>query len=119
MTTALESALSQNAAMYDLLREVRDCFETDTRGEMRYAFLRGVSIHLDGRVHEALSREISGTGIGLLHQVELQPGKVEVAISTDDGTEVRIHVLIRWCKSVAYGWHVSGGDFVENPDLID
>lgn len=117
MTTAIESTASLGATMYELFHDARDAFETETRLEMRYSFLRVVTLRVGDQVHSAFSREISRTGIGLLHNCELPLNEVEVAIPTDRGADAHIHVQLHWQKPVGQGWYISGGEFVEIKDI--
>jgi hypothetical protein len=103
--------------MYELFRDARDKYETDTRLEMRYAFLRSVTLRVGDQVRSAFSREISRTGVGLLHNFEAPLDQIEVAIPTEHGADARIHVNIRWQQPVGQGWYISGGEFVEIPDI--
>ena len=60
----------------------------------------------------AFSREVSETGIGLLHNAELAPGEVEIAILTEQAFAVHIRTQILWCTPCGQGWYISGGEFV-------
>jgi hypothetical protein len=117
MSTATESDATLGASMYELFRDVRDTYETDTRHEVRYAFLRTVTLRVGDQLRAGFSREISRTGIGFLHNFEMPLEEIEASIPTDQGNDVRIHVQIRWKQSVGAGWYISGGDFVEIPDI--
>ena len=58
------------------------------------------------------SREISETGIGLLHNAELRNSEVEVTIPTEQGYSVQIRTEIVWCTPCGEGWYISGGRFL-------
>ncbi|HEX5446299.1 MAG TPA: PilZ domain-containing protein [Pirellulales bacterium] len=87
--------------------------KTDRRAEVRYAFFRPVSIEQDdGHRYSAFTREISETGIGLIHNMDLNEGEVEIAIRSDCGYEIRVRTEMVWCQSCGEGWYISGGRFV-------
>src|SRR5262249_21490254 len=83
----------------------------DRRAEQRYPLFRPVVMrgHVDC---VAFSREISAGGIGLLHNVELSPGEVELAIPTKNGSSIRVRTRILWCQPCGEGWYISGGQFM-------
>lgn len=98
-----------------LMFEARSDDQMDRRGAARYPFFRPVTIvPAQGRLaeHTAFTRELSTTGIGLLHSVRLRPGPVTIALRTQDGDEVRLPTEILWCRPCGDGWFVSGGKFV-------
>jgi len=117
MTTATEPDATLGASMYELFRDVRDTYDTDDRHEPRYAFLRSVTLRVGDQFRAGFSREISRTGIGFLHNFEMPLEEIEASIPTDQGNDVRIHVQIRWKQPVGAGWYISGGEFVEIPDI--
>jgi hypothetical protein len=117
MTTVTESDAALGASMYELFRDARDKYETDTRLEVRYSFLRLVTLQVGDQIHTGFSREISRNGIGLLHNFEMPLDEIEVAIPSEHGADVRIHVQIRWRQPVGAGWYISGGEFVEIRDI--
>lgn len=107
-------ALSPGKAIYQLIVEAKAALKTDRRAEVRYAFFRPVSIEMDdGHKYSAFTREISETGIGLIHNMDLQEGEVEVSIHSDCGYAIRVRTQIMWCHSCGEGWYISGGRFVE------
>lgn len=98
-----------------LMFEARSDDQLDRRGAARYPFFRPVRIvPAEGRLaeHTAFTRELSTTGVGLLHNVRLRPGLVTIALRTQDGDEVRLPTEILWCRPCGDGWYVSGGKFI-------
>ena len=83
------------------------------RSEIRFAFFRPVSIQMNGKSYSAFSRDISASDIGLMHNMELPSGEVEIAIPADTGHTVKLQVRIEWCESCGEGWYISGGKFSE------
>jgi hypothetical protein len=113
--TVIDSPLTPGAVLYDLLREARDSYETETRIEMRYSFCRLVSIRVGDTRYPGMSREISQSGIGLLHPEKLPLEEVEVCIRSED-TDTSVRARIQWCKPLGEGWYISGGAFVDLAD---
>jgi hypothetical protein len=104
--------LSPGKAIYQLIVEAKAALKADRRGDVRYAFFRPVSIELDdGHVYSAFTREISETGIGLVHNMPLGEGEVEVSVRSDCGYSIRVRTQIIWCVSCGEGWYISGGRF--------
>jgi hypothetical protein len=105
--------LSAGKAIYQLIVEAKAALKTDRRAEVRYAFFRPVSIEMDdGHKYSAFTREISETGIGLIHNMDLFEGEVEISIRSDCGYSIRVRTQIVWCQSCGEGWYISGGRFV-------
>jgi hypothetical protein len=99
-------------AIYELTVEAHNDLKKDRRSEVRYPFFRPLSIRMDGQCYSVFSREISTSGIGLLHNFELSPGEIEISIPSQRGWMVRVRVRIVWCRACGAGWYISGGDFV-------
>ena len=99
-------------AVHELVLEAYDEAKRHRRSEVRYPFFRPVTLQFESRRHAAFSREISASGIGLLHNVEVPPGEVEVTIPSRRGHEVRMRTRILWCRPCGAGWFISGGRFI-------
>jgi len=105
--------LSPGKAIYQLIVEAKAAQKTDRRVEVRYAFFRPVSIDMDGgRRYSAFTREISETGIGLIHNMDLADGEVEISIRSDLGYSIRVRTEMLWCQACGEGWYISGGRFL-------
>lgn len=112
MAFGLEENGTPGKAIYELIVEARD-YEKNARRYNRYAFFRPVSIRIEGdRHYSAFSRDISAWGIGLLHNFELTPGEVGIAISSEQGYSIPLRARIVWCRPCGEGWYISGGGFV-------
>ncbi len=88
----------------------------ERRGEPRSPFFRPISVRLDGaqrRQYSAFSREISKSGIGLLHNMPLDPAEVTLAILGPVGEICRFRTKIMWCRPCGEGWYLSGGRFLD------
>ena len=99
-------------AIHELILEAHQDNLRDRRSATRYPFFRRVSIRHEGRPIVAFSREISTVGVGLLHDVLLHPGEIEVSIPSKRGYSIRVRTRIVWCLACGEGWYISGGEFV-------
>lgn len=68
-------------------------------------------VTLRGNIVSAMTREISRTGIGLLHRGPISPGEVTVKMASDS-REFEYRVLIEWCHPAENGMCMSGGRFL-------
>lgn len=84
----------------------------DPRSGIRLPFFRLVSIAVDDRCHSAFSRDICAASIGLLHNMELPLGEVDVIIPIATDTKCKMRVRIERCEPCGDGWFISGGRFV-------
>lgn len=64
-----------------------------------------------GNVIAAMTREISRSGIGLLHRGAISPGEVRVKMASDT-REYEYRVMIEWCTPADNGMFLSGGRFL-------
>jgi hypothetical protein len=64
-----------------------------------------------GNVVAAMTREISRSGIGLLHRGALNPGEVRVKLASET-REFEYRVLVEWCCACENGMFMSGGRFL-------
>jgi hypothetical protein len=99
----------------ELMVQARSDDQMDRRGAARYPFFRPVTLTPAGGdlgPHHAFTRELSTTGVGLLHSVRLTPGVFTVAILHDDGSRTSLPTEILWCRPCGEGWYLSGGKFL-------
>ncbi|MBL9124828.1 MAG: PilZ domain-containing protein [Planctomycetaceae bacterium] len=100
-------------AIYPLLVEARNNDKRKARRGFRYPFFHATTIETaSGNCYAAFSRDISASGIGLLHKMALPLEVVQLATTTESGQEVRIRTQIIRCEPCGDGWFVSGGHFV-------
>ncbi len=64
-----------------------------------------------GNTVPAMTREISRTGIGILHRGSISPGEVVVKMAGDSQT-FEYRVQIEWCTPCDNGMFMSGGRFL-------
>ena len=113
MTYRVESPTQPGLAIHQLIGEALCESKQDRRTEPRYPFFRRISVGLsEGHRYSAFTREISASGIGLVHNFELAPGEVELSIPSERGCVVRVRTRIVWCKPCGDGWFLSGGQFI-------
>jgi hypothetical protein len=82
------------------------------RREQRYPFFRAVTILVGREELPAFAREISLSGLGLLHHAPLERGELIVAIP-EAGHRVHLRTEIVWCQPCGHGSYISGGCFVD------
>ncbi|MGE3314609.1 MAG: PilZ domain-containing protein [Planctomycetaceae bacterium] len=66
-----------------------------------------------GNTVAAMTREISTSGVGLLHRGSLSPGEVTVRMASDSRS-YEYRVEIKWCHPTENGMFLSGGVFLRN-----
>ena len=64
-----------------------------------------------GNTVSAMTREISRTGIGLLHKGILSPGDVTIKLASET-REFEYRVALEWCHPCSNGMFMSGGRFL-------
>ena len=57
-------------------------------------------------------REVSQSGIGLVHNQSLDCGQVVLAIQDESGQAMELPTEILWCRPCENGLFISGGRFV-------
>ena len=66
-----------------------------------------------GNTISAMTREISRTGIGMLHRGSVSPGEASVRMASET-REFEYRVLIEWCHPCDNGMFMSGGRFLSD-----
>ncbi len=64
-----------------------------------------------GNTIAAMTREISRTGIGLIHKGSISPGEVRIKLASDT-REFEYAVQLEWCQVCEKGMFLSGGRFL-------
>jgi hypothetical protein len=87
--------------------------EANRRLHQRFPFFTPITITTRGaQTFSAFSRDISWAGMGLLHRVPLDTGRIRLSIPRPQHDMLDLRLDIRWCKPVGAGWYTSGGEFV-------
>ncbi len=68
-----------------------------------------------GNTVEAMTREISRLGIGLIHRGSLSPGEVTVKMASES-RQYTYRVQLEWCTPCDHGMFISGGRFLGKPE---
>lgn len=61
----------------------------------------------------AFVRDVSPSGIGLVHLMPLKRGAVLIDLPLLFGTSIKLRTEILWCRDYENGWYASGGRFVD------
>jgi len=85
--------------------------DNNRRSETRFPFFRPISVQMDNHSFSAFTREVSLSGIGLLHSMELPLKEVSVTIA---GQPDPLFVQIERCDPIGEGWYISGGRLVDS-----
>jgi hypothetical protein len=102
-------------AIASLLAEARAA-NRERRASVREPFFGPVNVTVrergERRNYSCISRDISSTGIGLLHNMPLELGEVVLTIGEQIGGNPRLRSRIVWCRPCGEGWYLSGAEFV-------
>lgn len=113
MESSLQEMPRSGMGIHELVVEAHQDSRKDRRAETRYPLFRQIVLQTaSGTACTAFTREISSVGIGLLHNVQLVPGEVELSIPSRKGYSIRVRTKILWCQPCGEGWYLSGGQFV-------
>jgi hypothetical protein len=119
MPVQAKATESPAQAISRLVSEARMSADKDRRSDERFPFFRPVSIRRDGLCVSAFTRDISNSAVGLLHNIELSPGKAEISIASDRGDSVSVNSRVSWCRPCGEGWYISAAEFVEDVTVGD
>ncbi|MEZ6102525.1 MAG: hypothetical protein R3E01_26590 [Pirellulaceae bacterium] len=90
-------------------------FANEHRSTGRQPFFHPTSMYLPSqplRRYSAFTRDVSEQGIGLLHAMPLEPGRITLETYLGEGKCIKNRVEITWCLPCGDGWFISGGAFV-------
>lgn len=102
------------------LQEILESIEKSERENLRDAERLDLSVPAEivsrrGNIVPAMTREISRSGLGLLHRGSLSPGEVTVRMASET-RQFEYRVLIEWCYPCDNGMFMSGGRFLRKQD---
>lgn len=87
------------------------------RGERRHPFFTPVTLHRERTPNKplyAFSRDLSPSGIGLLHHVPLDPGETYAIDFKYRGRQLEAQAEVLWCTEAGEGWYLSGCRFLND-----
>lgn len=104
-------------AVHRLLTEARELDyqeQLERRSKVRYPFFRAVTLAPDGegRSYSAFTRDLTRSGVGLLHNMPLDHGEATLTIPSAQNDALRARITIVWCRPCGEGWYISGGEFI-------
>jgi hypothetical protein len=102
-------------AIHLLLHEAREGVD-ERRAKQREPFFAPVRFSMaqdPRREFTCFSRDISATGLGLLHCMAVEPGAIVLTIPSKSCGDIRIRGRIVWCQPCGEGWYLSGVQFVD------
>jgi hypothetical protein len=102
------------------LQRILESIDSDDFDNVREAERLELSVPAEvttsrGNIIAAMTREISRSGVGLLHRGSVSPGTVDVKLASDT-QEFQYRVLIEWCYPCEGGMFMSGGRFLKKTD---
>ena len=112
ITRHLSNDVTAEQAVVDML--VTEAKSADRRAATRYPCFQAVQISggdIVGASRGGFAREISASGIGLLHRYSIVPGRICVTVNDITGVNRDLPVEILWCRACGEGWYISGGRF--------
>lgn len=100
----------------DDLRRILESIEPSSETHNRLAERIELSVPAEivtsrGNVISAMTREISRSGIGMVHRGSVSPGEVRVKLASDT-REFEYSVQLEWCTPCEGGMFLSGGRFL-------
>jgi len=86
----------------------------DRRNGKRHSFFSCATICTDSGATNlsCFVRDISPTGIGLLHSFSIEPATVVIEVRNEANVRARFRTEITWCRRIGIGWYTSGGRFL-------
>ena len=98
-------------ALRDLLLDKRE-----QRRERRIPYIAAVTVylgHVNGEKVSAFVRDLSPSGIGLVHLMSMPLGRVVLKLQLTRNRIVAMQTEIMWSQEFADGWYASGGQFLD------
>ncbi len=103
------------AAIAQLIEEDNQSGAIERRQDSRYPYFQPVTVISDNgnRSLSGMTRQISPSGIGLLHCGPLGKGHASVTLHGDIGYAVTLPIEKVWCRPCGPYWYLSGGRFTD------
>jgi hypothetical protein len=112
MSTMTNEFMTPEQAIPQLVADAKEFAERERRTDTRFPFFRQASIHVNGHCYSAFTRNISDSGIGLMHTMELTLCDVELHITADLDRVLSIRARVERCESCSSGLYISGLSFL-------
>ena len=112
MLTMTNDCVAPELEIPRLVADAKEFAERERRSDTRFPFFRYASVHLNGQIHSAYTRNISDSGIGLMHAMELPLCDVELLITTDPGRLLKVRARVERCELCSSGLYLSGLTFL-------
>ena len=93
-----------------LIDQAKDQAAQDNRTEPRFPLFQPVTLHRGSQVLSAFSRDVSETGMGLLHDMPIG-GEYTIVVHDTGGREYELTGVVLWCRPCGQGWYISGIHF--------
>jgi hypothetical protein len=116
----LESYLRDSVRQ--LIQAAQNGERWERRQHVRYSYHRPVTINLDHSMQHfsALTREISQTGVGLLHEHPVRTDDViSMTMQYKSGYAVTVPMVGVWCRPCGAHWYISNGCFRDVATNVD
>ena len=108
MLTMTNESMTPKQSLSRLVVDAKEFAERERRSDTRFPMFRHATIHVNGQSHSAYTRNISDSGIGLMHSMDLPLCDVELSIMTDLNRLLRIRARVERCESCSGGLYISG-----------
>lgn len=102
--------------LHALVRHARAGHDSENRSNPRYPFFQPITITRGAERISAISRDVSTTGIGVLHNVPLPAGRLVLGIPCEIGNVIHLSGEVVWRKEFGEGWQLSGIQFIDEVD---
>ena len=113
MLTMTSEFMTPEQAIPCLVADAEECDKRERRTDKRVPFFRQASIRLDdGQSFSAYTRNISQTGIGLMHTVDLPLCDVELTIVAGKDQFPKLRARVERCEPCSGGLYISGLRFI-------
>jgi hypothetical protein len=108
------SATLETADVVTQLVQLAQGVNEERRGVGREPFFHPVLLSIDGEISpiSAFTRDISSSGVGLLHHQPIKARPLTLVTYLDDDQRVELRVGISWCLRCGEGFYISGGSFI-------
>ena len=102
----MHTTTSPQGLMYRLVQQAESDFNNDRRTYQRFPYFRPVALRFETVLHTAFVRDISESGMGLLHNFELhRDERFEILVGTERRT---LQACVRNSEPIGDGWWISG-----------